>query len=586
MGEKHEIWLKAAVIGSLWGASEIVLGSFLHNLRIPFSGNMLTAIGIVLMVSGHRLWPERGLLIRAGLICAALKSLSPSPVILGPMISIFMQASLMELALLAGRRAWAGYLLGGGLAMGWNLLFRILSTLVLYGNPVIELYQQLVTYLFSQTGWQFSGYWTPILVLAGLFFAAGMVAAIAGLLVSQSAARDARDWKSPGLGPLPPPPVPGVYEPGRWRAMRPLGFLVLLVAGLYAIRSLPLLPSTAMLLVFLLLVRLHDPLLVRRFFRKKGFWVGMFVMVILSGLFLGQPAGEGPISPDGLRIGWEMCMRALYVVTGFGILSRELRNPYLARLFEGRHMEPFLSAVRIAFQTTPMLIGSIPGKSAWKKPGRVLTDMVRSMEHSLDYMRSRRQPFSQVYIITGPKGSGKTTLAGRTVEKLKQQGQTVQGILAPEWLENGQRAGYWVKDAASGEKMLLCRRKETKSVNDPGPFHFHPEALVFGQKALLAGSAHKETEKASPANRVITVVDELGPFELRGLIWAETMDSLPRDGGPMLWVVRESLVEAILERWPAASHVIYPARETSAEKLSGDILKNLINAVNDDRPRQ
>jgi hypothetical protein len=32
---KNDIWLKAAVVGSLWGASEIVLGSFLHNLKYP-----------------------------------------------------------------------------------------------------------------------------------------------------------------------------------------------------------------------------------------------------------------------------------------------------------------------------------------------------------------------------------------------------------------------------------------------------------------------------------------------------------------------------------------------------------------------
>ena len=32
----HSKWQKAAVIGSLWGSIEIILGSFLHNVNIPF----------------------------------------------------------------------------------------------------------------------------------------------------------------------------------------------------------------------------------------------------------------------------------------------------------------------------------------------------------------------------------------------------------------------------------------------------------------------------------------------------------------------------------------------------------------------
>ncbi len=101
-GIHNDVWLKAAVIGSVWGASEIVIGSFLHNLRIPFSGNLLTAIGIIIMIAGHRLWPERGLFWRAGLICAAMKTLSPSPVIFGPKLTIFMQSVSMQIGVLLG----------------------------------------------------------------------------------------------------------------------------------------------------------------------------------------------------------------------------------------------------------------------------------------------------------------------------------------------------------------------------------------------------------------------------------------------------------------------------------------------------
>ena len=69
-------WREAAVLGSLWAASEIVLGSFLHNLKVPLRGHIMTAIGVILLVAGHRRWPQRGLIWRAGLIAAAMLYIS------------------------------------------------------------------------------------------------------------------------------------------------------------------------------------------------------------------------------------------------------------------------------------------------------------------------------------------------------------------------------------------------------------------------------------------------------------------------------------------------------------------------------
>jgi hypothetical protein len=85
------LWQRAAVLGSLWAASEIALGSFLHNLRVPFAGHALTAIAVAVLVAGHRTWPQEGLLVRAGLIAAVMKSTSPSAVLFGPMVAIVME---------------------------------------------------------------------------------------------------------------------------------------------------------------------------------------------------------------------------------------------------------------------------------------------------------------------------------------------------------------------------------------------------------------------------------------------------------------------------------------------------------------
>src|SRR5512138_3263479 len=125
--ELSEKWIKASIIGTIWAASEIVLGSFLHNLRIPFSGNVLTAIGIIIMISMSYTWTEKGLFWRAGLICAIMKTMSPSAVIFGPMIAIFTESLLLEGSTRLLGRNIAGFAIGSMLAMSWNLFQKIFS---------------------------------------------------------------------------------------------------------------------------------------------------------------------------------------------------------------------------------------------------------------------------------------------------------------------------------------------------------------------------------------------------------------------------------------------------------------------------
>lgn len=644
----NDKWLKAAVVGSLWGASEIVLGSFLHNLKIPFSGNLLTAIAIVIMIAGHRLWPERGIIIRAGLICAALKTMSPSASIMGPMIAITMQATLMEVALLLGRSTWFGYLLGGGLAMSWNIFHRIFTSIVLYGGTLIELYKSLIDYFIRQTGWQVEGYLAPLLLLASIFFVTGMAAATAGIYISrlaqnyrataptirlqsashndeaddsgaerqsrkhadreaykrqassmESAGRQAKRMKSSSRQAS-AIEQSGRELPGYMILLRIVTIIALLVVAMMSITRIPLAAAAVILVAYLFMVWKIDARLLGRFIYKKGFWISMSIMLLLSAFLLRQDVSNTAFSLAGLQAGIEMMMRAMYVITGFGLISRELRSKSLITWFENRRMKGFLDAMRLSFQTTPLLIENIPGKKAWKRPTMVLSTMIASMEDAYEQMRStassdarhhqRSDPsannpqssdqtaspsLSAVIIITGNKGSGKSTLLAAVVEKLRKKGIGVSGIVAPELVENGERLGYYVQDADSGEKKILCRRpdeepagQQTGEVNFEGKnkgYVFDEDAIAFGEKVL--DSACRDTLRPLRSANVL-VIDELGPYELKGQGWAAAMDKLYGVwDGPMLWVVRESLIEAMLQRWPAKTHRVFRVGESSADEI-------------------
>ena len=105
-----EKWIKASIIGTIWAAAEIVLGSFLHNLRVPFSGNVLAAIALVILISVSYKWRERGLFWRAGVICALMKPMLPSAIIFGPMIAIIMESLLLEASVRLFGRTFFGFI--------------------------------------------------------------------------------------------------------------------------------------------------------------------------------------------------------------------------------------------------------------------------------------------------------------------------------------------------------------------------------------------------------------------------------------------------------------------------------------------
>ena len=163
---KHRLserWIKAAIAGTIWAASEIVLGSFLHNLRVPFSGNILTAIGIIILISISYLWTDKGLFWRAGIICALMKTMSPSAIIFGPMIAIFAESVLMDLSVRFLGRTYAGYLVGAMLAMSWNLFQKIANYIIFYGANIIEVYNNILVFAQKQLNTTTNLVWLPVI---------------------------------------------------------------------------------------------------------------------------------------------------------------------------------------------------------------------------------------------------------------------------------------------------------------------------------------------------------------------------------------------------------------------------------------
>ena len=178
----NSIWLKASVVGSIWASIEIILGSFLHNLKIPLSGMILSFIGVWILIAFLQVWKENGLVWRAGIICALMKSVSPSALILGPMIGIFTEAILIELFIFVFGKNLMGYLFGGAFAVLSTILHKLVSLLILYGFDFVKILSDLYSYAVKQIDLAQLSPIYLIAFIAAIYIFTGMVGAVAGYI--------------------------------------------------------------------------------------------------------------------------------------------------------------------------------------------------------------------------------------------------------------------------------------------------------------------------------------------------------------------------------------------------------------------
>lgn len=134
-----------AVFGTLWGLSEITLGSVLKSLNVPFSGAVLGAIGLAVAMTGRVFVPRKGSTLFIGVIATLLKLFSLGGVIIGPMVGIFSEALVAEIVLsLTGRPRRATLMLAAALGVAWTLAQPFVTGPLLFGRTLFVVWLDLL----------------------------------------------------------------------------------------------------------------------------------------------------------------------------------------------------------------------------------------------------------------------------------------------------------------------------------------------------------------------------------------------------------------------------------------------------------
>jgi hypothetical protein len=377
-------WLKASVIGSTWGSFEIITGSFLHNLKVPFAGTIMAFFSVLLMTAFLQHWKQKGIIWRAGLIAALMKSLSPSAFLLGPMTGILLEALFFELSITVLGLNLTAFLVGGGISLLSALMHKLINLLILYGKDFITIYDNMISFAFRQFSSAGISLEHVLLGLVILYALAGMMAAMLGYLAGRSIEGS----------PAPSVTVSFAYTenderkplPARHSILRLSMHLVIIPVLFYLNYTTNWYISFAFIALYVVILILIYPVVFRRL-SKPMLWLQLAFMLLLSVLFLSSyKVGDG-FNKEGLISGLRMNMRALLVIAGFAAIGFELRNEKIRNLFLLYGNPRIYQSLRISFSLLPAFLQQMNSpKTLILHPVNSLKQMLTNAEYMLDHV--------------------------------------------------------------------------------------------------------------------------------------------------------------------------------------------------------
>lgn len=566
-----EQWIKASIIGSMWASVEIVWGSFLHNLRVPFSGHILTAIGLIILISASYRWKDKGLFWRAGIICALLKTMSPSAVIFGPMIAIVSEALLLEASVGLFGKNRIGFTIGAILAMSWNLVQAIISKVIAYGYNLVKLYESIMVYAQKQLHTDIDMVWAPIALLLIVYILLGLGTAIVGISIGkrlESTDLSPQMFKGKNKNNF---SFRAKYShfpfSTAWLCFDVLAIGIVLVTA----NLIPVGYWLGMNIAVMVCWILHYKVALRRLARPR-LWISFFVITVIAAIAFSQ--FQGDVSPgEGALIGIEMNARAIVIVIGFAVTGTELYSPKIKKLFRQKSLLSLYTALDLSVESLPNMIALVPNlKEILKKPIDVLRKFMSYAEYRMQEIDARRGQTASVAIVTGEKGSGKTHFLAETANELKKRGLDVGGVYTRKIRNNDEILGYGAVNAATGEERPFLRKNNEDGGLRVGSFSIDSAGLEFGQKAI---------ERALNAN--LLIIDEIGKLELEGGGWYDELNALPLEKELFIVLsVRLEFVDDVIHKWNLYPSAIYNVSES---ECTPDTLASEIAAYFDEGGR-
>ena len=555
--KQRDIWLKAAVIGSIWASFEIVFGSFFHSLRLPFAGTFLTFSSVVLLIAFSYKWHDKNLYLKAGIVAALMRSLMPTSVILGPLIGILTEAFLFQLAIRFFGRNFVAFAWAGILAMFSAILHKVVSIILIYGWDIVKILDNLYQLFLRMSNIQLPENQLFELVLITYTFL-GLTAAAIGQYTGRHLQRMTNRT---------------ITIDNQWKVSNDLfdiahftyhsKYIWLHIATLI---SFPVSLEMFSLSYLIIPIAIYLIFVVKRYGKslrrlaKPLFWLQLAVIVLMA-VWLWDDKIQG------LLTGIKMILRAVLVVSIFTAISVELKNPLVKALLYQKGYSQLYATLGLATSAVPFILKNISvHKKSFLNPYKILTQAIGLSDVLLHEFKRQIEQKHQIFVISGETRSGKTTFLKEIVKKLREQNSTynIGGVIAHGLDKNGERYGFEIENLTSGKKQLLATREVIPDSEKVGRFYFSKKVLKRCNEQI-----------AFDLNKLdMLVIDEVGYLELKGSGWFTVIEkALQKDRLNMIFVVRKRILEQVLRLWQDHYIEVVDIKDTKPEDLLKKIRK-------------
>ncbi len=476
------------------------------------AGTVLSFLGVLTLSSLGGVAIQRGFFLRAALICAIIKSISPSVVVFQPMIGITLEGALIEIGVLILGANLLGLAVGGGLALVSIPLFKAVRLYIMYGESIWQFFSDILKFLPQSNNISY-GSILVVLILA-IYFLLGLLAVYIGFGLR------ARNFNLPNIDFIIFENKAGAYSAIKF--VYPLLHLALLIIYLSIAAEVPKTVSIAMALayVFVCLIIYEKP---RRMMQKPKV---MLPLLIFSFVL---PFITSPIH-NVIGQGFYIFSRALLVIVSLSAIGIELSRPEIKFFFSSGVFNRLYLAVNMAFNALPIYLDVLNSN------GKALNAGVKNVIHDMLGSSKWHGP-RPVIIITGGLGEGKTSFTEEVVANMLINNLKLCGFLAKGVGEPPLRQGYKLKLIPDGMEKMLCKR-----IGACGLPH---RSFEFDQNVI--DSLTEKFLKLEPED--VLVIDEVGRMELFGEVWSRLIEHhLKVTSNPLIISVRRENIMLVAER--------------------------------------
>jgi nucleoside-triphosphatase THEP1 len=506
--------------------------------------------------------------LEGGLICALMKSISPSAVILGPMLGILSEAFILELIIRVIGKNPAAYIIGGALAVFSALAQKALTLLMLYGGDIISVLENMYIFATRQIRMDYLQPSYLLISISAIYLFSGALAGYMGYRTGKNyfekkTASDSEiQFRLKAKSDL-----FEFTDRKNYSLILLITIFISLIGGMLFISNMPVIWSALFTVSFtgFMLMRYRQRL---GYFKNPGLWLQVVFILIFSSAFHNEFSLARGLETEGLIIGIKMVMRVFILLSGFSAISVELKNPLIRSILYNRGLKNLYQSLELAFSALPGLMEAYSVQAKGIRGFRKLTETMLASSQSLldrftDYEKSR----PAVFIITGRVNEGKTTLVREIVSKLQSDGLHVSGLFSPGNTNDSNRNSYNVEDISTHSGKLLCSANPLHMAYRQGRYYFSEEGVLFGNKILI-------DSLNEPADLIVT--DELGPLEINDKGWAPAINKLLQSSTvPHLWVVRENLVNAMTRKWNVGRVIVFRINDDKVPEIIESIRKAL-----------